>query len=151
MVTSKQFYSVHNPSPGYPHLHHEGRNFFVNPVAADGYEFSHWQISRRIAKGNVSTSTATTPKDMMVSVFYEGKAIPVFLVAFFDRKIAGQVENQPTTIAETVTVPASIPTSAIQAAAASTSVPTDKEAVIKKIDALMTMAADIRRTIVTSW
>lgn len=49
-----------------------------------GYHFSHWQISRVKDKGNVVTTTSTE-KTIDVSIWdkEKGRAINVFLVAFF--------------------------------------------------------------------
>ena len=81
-VYSDNFYPFYNPTPGFPFLHHEAAVFDVVPVAAGGYQFSHWQISQRRAKNDWITITTQAP-DQTISVMLGGKAVVTYCVAFF--------------------------------------------------------------------
>ena len=96
-VRSDDFYPFYNPSPGFPLLHHEAAVFDVVPVAADGYQFSHWQISQRRAKGDWITITTQAP-EQTISVMLGGKAVVTYCVAFFVETGGGEqgpVDDDP--------------------------------------------------------
>ena len=95
-VYSGDFYPFYNPTPGFPFLHHEAAVFDVVPVAADGYEFSHWQISQRRAKNDWITMTTQAP-DQTISVMLNGKAVVTYCVAFFVEVGGGEdpVDDDP--------------------------------------------------------
>lgn len=57
-------------------------------------EFSHWQISLKIAKGLFETRTSIEKSITVDITGKDGKATDLFLVAFF-QPIGTQVINQP--------------------------------------------------------
>ena len=121
--------------------------------------FDHWQVSRVISKGNVSTTTSTL-SDLMVEVMQDGKAIPVFLAAFFRRATSEQqVDSGDDDAAEETVAQEATPTSAFQAVVDGDGNGSgDKAAVLKKMedmiaamDDLIIAANEIKRTIIALW
>lgn len=104
-IKSADFEQFHTEPKEYPYTSHNSRRYQVTAAPAEGFIFSHWQLSFVYSKTEIYTITdVDRAPDICVINDKTGKAINVFAVAFFKPvAVEPHVEPGPTAAANTAT------------------------------------------------
>ena len=83
-IKGDKFGQFFNPAKEYPHTYVGEKTYSIKAVPNEGNNFSHWQVSTQIAKGQFETYTAIN-SEIMLTILRNSKATNVFVVAFFNK------------------------------------------------------------------